>query len=350
MTDRLASRERVDAIALEASTTRLSNTRSLCGNPPTGLRHTCHVIERHRDWRPGRPVPLDSILGPLRRGAGDPTYAAGPGSVWRAVHTPEGPATVHFRTGPANGTVTISGYGPAADWVVDHGPTMLGADDDPLGFQPDHAALTRAWRRHSHWRVPRSGLVFEAIVAASLEQKVTGREAWDGWRRLVRRFGQPAPAPAGAPALMVMPPPSVVRSIASWDWLQMGIDGARSRVAVRAAVRADSLQRTLHVPVSEAEAALRSLPGVGRWTAAEVRQRAHGDADAVSFGDYHLASSVGHALTGESVDDAGMAALIECYRPHRYRVQRLVELAGIAAPRRGPRMSPRTHLPRPARR
>jgi hypothetical protein len=37
--------------------------------------------------------------------------------------------------------------------------------------------------------------------------------------------------------------------------------------------------------------------------------------------------------------------LVEPYRPHRYRVQRLLELAGVAAPRRGPRMPPRRHLP-----
>jgi hypothetical protein len=45
------------------------------------------------------------------------------------------------------------------------------------------------------------------------------------------------------------------------------------------------------------------------------------------------------------VDDDGLAELLEPYRPHRYRVQRLVELAGLRRPRHGPRMAPRTHLP-----
>jgi hypothetical protein len=70
----------------------------------------------------------------------------------------------------------------------------------------------------------------------------------------------------------------------------------------------------------------------------------------VSFGDYHVAKNVGWALTGEAVDDAGMAELLEPYRPHRYRVQRLVELSRAGRPRRGPRMAPRTHLPGPGRR
>ena len=76
-----------------------------------------------------------------------------------------------------------------------------------------------------------------------------------------------------------------------------------------------------------------------------MRFRAHGDADAVSFGDYHIAKNVGWALTGEEVDDDGLAELLEVYRPHRYRVQRLIELAGLSRPRHGPRMAPRRHLP-----
>ena len=65
----------------------------------------------------------------------------------------------------------------------------------------------------------------------------------------------------------------------------------------------------------------------------------------MSFGDYHGAQDIGFALTGERCDDAGLAELLEPFRGHRYRVQRLVELAGIRAPRRGPRMAPRNHLP-----
>ena len=41
-----------------------------------------------------------------------------------------------------------------------------------------------------------------------------------------------------------------------------------------------------------------SLPGVGEWTAAETAQRAFGDADALSVGDYHLAKVIGWSLLG----------------------------------------------------
>jgi 3-methyladenine DNA glycosylase/8-oxoguanine DNA glycosylase len=90
---------------------------------------------------------------------------------------------------------------------------------------------------------------------------------------------------------------------------------------------------------------LRAIPGVGVWTAAAVEHTALGDPDAVSFGDYHVAKSIGWALTGSEVDDDGLAELLEPYAGHRYRVQALLKLAGAAPPRRGPRMPARTHLP-----
>jgi 3-methyladenine DNA glycosylase/8-oxoguanine DNA glycosylase len=90
---------------------------------------------------------------------------------------------------------------------------------------------------------------------------------------------------------------------------------------------------------------MESLPGIGRWSSAEVAQRALGDADAVSVGDYHVAKDIGWAMTGAPVDDDGMLELLEPYRGHRFRVQRLIELSGIHRPRRGPRMAPRGHLP-----
>ncbi|NAZ78198.1 DNA-3-methyladenine glycosylase 2 family protein, partial [Kineococcus sp. T13] len=54
---------------------------------------------------------------------------------------------------------------------------------------------------------------------------------------------------------------------------------------------------------------------------------------------------VSWALTGEVLDDAGCAEVIECYRGHRFRVQRLLALAGHHRPRRGPRTALPTHTP-----
>ncbi|EUA53852.1 hypothetical protein I550_5490 [Mycobacterium intracellulare 1956] len=105
------------------------------------------------------------------------------------------------------------------------------------------------------------------------------------------------------------------------------------------AQRAASLERLTSRPAAQARAALTSLPGVGEWTAAETAQRAFGDADAVSVGDYHIPKMIGWTLLGEPVDDAGMLDLLEPMRPHRQRVVRLLEASGLAyEPRRGPRL------------
>jgi len=85
--------------------------------------------------------------------------------------------------------------------------------------------------------------------------------------------------------------------------------------------------------------------GPGGLTAAEVAQRAFGDADALSIGDYHLASVVGWSLLGAALDDAGMVELLEPLRPHRYRAVRLItETGGYGrVPRRGPRTAITDH-------
>jgi 3-methyladenine DNA glycosylase/8-oxoguanine DNA glycosylase len=137
----------------------------------------------------------------------------------------------------------------------------------------------------------------------------------------------------------------VVAAIPSWEWLDLHVDPARSRTIVAAASRAPALERIVGDDVATADRKLQSLPGVGVWTSAEVRARALGDADAVSFGDYHVAKDIGWALTGAAVDDAALATLLEPWRPHRLRVQVLVFVAGLGKPRRGPRMGPRRHVP-----
>jgi 3-methyladenine DNA glycosylase/8-oxoguanine DNA glycosylase len=69
---------------------------------------------------------------------------------------------------------------------------------------------------------------------------------------------------------------------------------------------------------------------------------AFGDPDAVSVGDYHVPDTVAWALARERrADDERMLELLEPYRGQRGRVQRLLEVGGVSAPRRGPRLAPR---------
>jgi 3-methyladenine DNA glycosylase/8-oxoguanine DNA glycosylase len=295
---------------------------------------------------------VSQVLGSLRRGAGDPTYVVDPDrTVWNGWRTPDGLVTLAVRPLSAAGEVRAAAWGPGADWVLDGLPGLLGADDDPSGFEPTHPVMAEAWRRHPHWRVPRTRLVMDALVPAILEQKVTGKEAFASYRRLVHQHGEPAPGEEAARrGLRVAPAPATLRGIPSWSWLHLHVDPARSRTLVRACTVAPAMERLVDLTHAEADRRLRTLPGVGVWTSAEVRARALGDADAVSFGDYHVAKDIGWALTGRPVDDEELAVLLEPYRPHRLRVQVLVNLAGLRRPRRGPRMTLPTHLPDGVRR
>lgn len=323
------------------------------GRPPVERACTWHdalVGELRRVWVPGRPVDVPATLGPLVRGRGDPAHRLDAGAVWRASRTPDGDVLLHVAARAGDGEVTATAWGPGAAWALDQVPELLGESDDDAGFAPRHEALAQARRLSPGWRVPRTRRVWEALLPAVLEQRVTGVEAHGAWRWLVRAYGTPAPGPAsrdGGPAtgMMVPPAPETVATVPSWQWLRVGVDVPRRAVLVDVARRGAALERTLDLPHDRAAAALCSIARVGVWTAAEVRQRAHGDADAFSWGDYHVPRQVCWALTGKDGDDARCAELIEEYRGHRYRVQRLLELHGSRRPRRGPRRSLPVHLP-----
>jgi 3-methyladenine DNA glycosylase/8-oxoguanine DNA glycosylase len=287
-----------------------------------------------------------SVLHQQRHGGGDPTFRVDEHRrVWRGIRTPEGTATLVVHELDRHGEVYAEAWGDGAAWALESVPTLLGGADSWDGFEPRHPVVAEAWRHHRHARLGRSGLVMEALVPAIIEQKVTGQEAFAGFRRLVHRHGERAPGPGGELRLWVQPGPETLRRIPSWEWLRLHIDPARSRAIVTVSRVADSLERTVSLSHEEADRRLRTIPGIGVWTSAEVRQRAHGDPDAVSFGDYHVAKDVGWALTGTAFDDAELEEFLEPWRPQRGRVPTLLAMAGLRRPRHGSRMAPRTHLP-----
>jgi 3-methyladenine DNA glycosylase/8-oxoguanine DNA glycosylase len=281
-------------------------------------------------------------LSPLRRGRGDPCYHDGPdGAIWRTSLMRSGPVTARI-VKSAPDTVDCETWGSGATEFTETLPAALGFDDDASGFRPDEPTIAELHRRTPHLRLGRTGRVLEALVPAVLEQRVYGMDARRAWRMLVTKFGAPAPGPA--PTHMRVPPPGDVwRRIPSWEFHLANVDPGRARTIVGCAQRAESLER-LHVrPAEEARRALTSLPGVGEWTAAETAQRAFGDADAVSVGDFHLAKMVGWRLLGHEIDDPAMLELLEPLRPHRHRAVRLLEVSG---PAHAPRQAPRRAIPK----
>jgi 3-methyladenine DNA glycosylase/8-oxoguanine DNA glycosylase len=321
-----------------------------------------------REWQPPFPLDWSRTLGVHRRGRGDPAYQVDEyGAAWRTSLTPDGPATMRVHAVPARDagpagepvpagepgraapggaagrpTVHASAWGPGASWLLDTLPGLLGTADDPSGFQPVHPLLQEMSRRHYALRIGRSDRVFEALIPAVLEQKVVGAEAKRAWRLLLLRFGDPAPGPA-PPGMRVCPPPRTWIRIPSWEWHRAGVELVRARTIIGAARVAGKLEETAAMTPVEADRRLQTLSGIGPWTSAEIRQRAIGDADALSVGDYHLPSIVGWALIRQKVDDAGMCELLAPYAGQRYRAAWLLEMSGQGPPRHGPRNAPRDY-------
>ena len=261
------------------------------------------------------------------------------GTVWRAGTTPDGPATLALRREP-DGTVHGTGWGPGACWALDGLPALLGAADDDSGFVTHHPLIAQVRRRMPGLRLGATRRVWDVLVPAVLEQKVTGVEARRSWRELCWRFGTPAPGPA---QLRVPPAPATVRAIPDWEWHRAGVDRSRRRALLAAAAVAHRLEGAVALGGQAGRDLLRKVPGVGVWTAAEVAQRAWADADAVSVGDFHIPSVVGYALLGRPLDDEGMLAVLAPYTPQRHRAVRYIEASGHRRPRFGPRYSPRDY-------
>ena len=294
---------------------------------------------------PSRSLILDAPLDLVRtlaihlRGNGDPTMRIANGHVIRAMRTADGPATVDLVV--RGDRLDAEAWGPGAERALAVVPALVGLDDDRAGFDPGHHRIVADLdRRNQGIRLGRTGAVLESLLPAILEQKVTGTEAWRGFRGLIRRWGEPAPGPFG---LWLAPPASVVATIPYHELHPFGIERRRADLLRRAAGHADRLEEIVAMPREAGYRRLRAVPGIGPWTAAEVALRALGDADAVSVGDFHLPNLVAFALAGEiRGDDARMLELLEPWRGHRARVVRLLELSGLRPPAFGPRLAPRS--------
>ncbi|BDZ48805.1 hypothetical protein GCM10025867_10460 [Frondihabitans sucicola] len=294
-------------------------------------------------YAPPEPVHLHQTLRGLSRGSGDPAYRVVGSTIWRAVRTPVGPGSL--RLVPSSSGIEATAWGDGAEWLIDGVPELLGDGDDWSGLDVSrNDFLADARRRLPGLRLTRTNQVVQMLVPAVLEQKVTSTEAWRAWRQLVRAHGTPAPGPA--PEGLVVPPDAAGWSrIPSWEWHRAGVGPQRSATVMRVCAVAAGLERTLSLGRGgdEIQKRLRSVVGVGVWTAAETSQRAHGDADSPSVGDYHLPALVGWALIGRPVDDDGMLELLEPWRGNRERVMRLIGASGFRKPRFGPRLTIQDH-------
>lgn len=294
-----------------------------------------------------RPLDLAATLRALYRGPADPTMRLGSRGFDRASETVAGPGAISVAID--GDTVRAEAWGPGSDLLLETLPGFLGLDDDESGFDSSrHPVIADLARRRRGLRLGRTGAVFDALLPAVLEQKITGGEAFRAYRRLVDRHGTAAPGPSG---LRVPPSAKALAAMPSFAFPPLGIEPRRGSLLRRIASDASRLE-ALATPArqpngggagaAELTTRLRRYAGIGPWTAAEVTLRALGDPDAVSVGDAHLSNLVAWALMREPRGtDERMLELLEPWAGHRARVIRLLELSGMVAPRYGPRVPPR---------
>ncbi|MGI8774340.1 MAG: DNA-3-methyladenine glycosylase family protein [Actinomycetota bacterium] len=290
-------------------------------------------MSRSRTFSVPGPVDLRLTLGPLRCGAGDHRLRLAAREAWRACHTPEGPATLHLRL--TTREVAAEAWGPGAGWVLDTAPDLLGASDYPEGFCPTDPVMRSLTRGLPGLRLTRSLCVYELLVPTILEQKVTSIEARRSFAALLRRYGSPAPGPAG---LWVLPAPELLAELPYHVFHPLGVERRQAEVLRAVARRAGRLEETTSMSPAAALRRLLALPGIGPWTASTVVNGTLGEGDTVVPGDFHFPNLAAWVLAGEPrADDARMLELLEPYRGHRGRVMRYVVASGIRPPKFGPK-------------
>jgi len=245
---------------------------------------------------------------------------------------------VSYRT--EGSRLVVEAWGDGADHALEHAGEVVGVDaPDDWSRGMEHPVIARLLADHPGVGRPRTGAVFEALVGAVLDQRVTSFEAQRGYEQVVQTTSEPAPGPAG---LWLPPDGDALAGRAFYDLHVMGVEQVRAETLVRLAASARRIDALAGLPPVEGRARLAELPGINAGTAARVAQVALGDVDAVRVGDPLLAQAVTWMLTGEaSSGDERMLEVLEPFAPHRGRVIRLVEVSGELPDRHGPRYQAR---------
>ncbi len=257
--------------------------------------------------------------------------------------TAAGPATLRLAAEAAveaeAGAIVAEAWGPGTELALEAAPGLAGLLDDPSRLVPHHPLVHELARRFSALRLPRSGQLLASLIPAVTEQKVTAPEAHAAYVGLTRRLGRPAPGPV---ALLLPPAAADLAALPYFEFHPLGLERRRAEVLRRLGRQGAQIESWTALAPEEARAHLLTIAGIGPWTAAEATRTAFGDPDAVSVGDAHLPDLVAWALAGEPrADDARMLEILAPYAGQRARVIRLLEVSGIAIPRRGARFAHR---------
>jgi AraC family transcriptional regulator, regulatory protein of adaptative response / DNA-3-methyladenine glycosylase II len=144
-------------------------------------------------------------------------------------------------------------------------------------------------------RVPGAFDGFEIAVRAVLGQQITVKAAITLAKRFAERFGEPIETPYPE-VTRVFPRPGDVADATVDDIARLGIIGARARTILALSHLMQNGSLELH-PGADREATiavLRSIRGIGEWTADYIAMRALDDPDIFLHGDLGVQKALGH--------------------------------------------------------
>jgi len=217
--------------------------------------------------------------------------------------------------------------------VIHRVRALLDLDADPAAI---NAVLHASFPGADGLRVPGAVDGFELAVRAVLGQQVTVAAARTLARRLVERLGAPIQTPW--PQLTRLFPTPAALAGASGDALgQLGIVRQRQAaiLALARAVADGRLQLHATADVNATIGLLKTLPGIGDWTAQYIALRALRWPDAFPAGDVALQKALGVQALAHPARRAEQASL--AWKPWRsYAVIRAWSGLHGAAPAAGP--------------
>jgi 3-methyladenine DNA glycosylase/8-oxoguanine DNA glycosylase len=269
----------------------------------------------------GGPWDLASTLAGLRFGARDPSARFEPTAMIKAAHTPEGPVTLRVRHRARERQLEVELDGPGSRWLEPRLPGVLGLEDRPDAFVPEHPRLRAAMKRAPGLRLGRVISLGELHVATILQQRVKWVEAANAFARVTAKRALPAP---GTDAVVLPLPADAWRRVPSYELAAFGVELKRY-TALQVAVRAASKLEALRDDPAALRRTMSSLRGTGVWTTEMVLGFGAGDPDAVPLGDVHLPHEVSKFFEGvPHGSDERMVELLAPYAGHRFRVLRLI--------------------------
>ncbi|MFC8800927.1 DNA-3-methyladenine glycosylase 2 family protein [Promicromonospora sp. NPDC057138] len=299
--------------------------RSAFGRSPSELRGTVsgdgqlEVRLRYRE-----PLPVAPLLDWLGTRAIPGVEAVDDGHYRRTLRLPHGSGLVDaaFDTGPGGGGVLVVRLSLAdlrdVTAAVARCREIFDLDADPALISDDlesDPALGPLVRARRGLRVPGCADGFELAVRAVLGQQISLAAARTFGGRLVARFGEPLVRPEDPGDLWQLFP--TADALADADLEAIGLTRRRAGTlrALARAVCANQIVLDRGVDREECVAALRSVPGVGPWTAGYIAMRALGDPDVLPHNDLGLREAARHL--GIADNPRGLAAQAEAWRPWR---------------------------------